>query len=96
MPQQRNTLQVGILTIVVVLVFFAVLMWISRGVGGDMQTITIRFKPAAAMPTIVPGSAVLVGGQTVGQVVEAALGLPTEAGGTTGREHASPMVIVRA
>ncbi len=73
MAKERNALQVGIVTSVVILAFFVILIWISKNVGGDMKQITIRFKSSAAMPTIVPGSAVLVGGQRVGKVVEARL-----------------------
>lgn len=83
MAKERNALQVGIVTSIVVLGFFAILIWISQNVGGDMKQITIRFKSSAAMPTIVPGSAVLVGGQRVGKVVEARLEkqpIKTEAG----------------
>lgn len=73
MKKPRNTLKLGVFTIFVVLLFIAVLIWISKGVGGDMQTITIHFEPSPSMPTIVPGSVVLVGGQKVGKVIEAGL-----------------------
>ncbi|MCG8405577.1 MAG: hypothetical protein MI923_10310 [Phycisphaerales bacterium] len=75
MTKPRNTLKIGSFTILVVILFFMVLVWISKGVGGDMQTVVIHFEPSPSMPTIVPGSAVLVGGQKVGQVVEAGLAL---------------------
>lgn len=73
MREQRNAVKVGSITIVVLALFFMVLLWVSKGVGGQMQSIVIHFQPTPAMPTLVPGSAVLVGGQNVGQVVEAGL-----------------------
>ena len=73
MRKERNALKVGSITIVVLALFFMVLIWVSKGVGGEMQTIVIHFRPTPAMPTLVSGSAVLVGGQNVGQVVEAEL-----------------------
>ncbi len=73
MAEQRNALKVGTFTIVAIAVFVAVLIWISQEIGGDMQTVVIHFRPSPSMPTIVAGSAVLVGGQRVGQVVTAEL-----------------------
>lgn len=71
MAQERNALKVGIVTVVVIVVFFVILLWISQHVGGEMQLLTIRFKSTPDMPTLTPGSAVLVGGQKVGRVVAA-------------------------
>ncbi len=77
MPRERNALSVGIVTIASVTAFFLILMWISQRVGGEMQTITVRFESTPAMPTLVPGSAVLVGGHRVGSVLAVDLrGLP--------------------
>ena len=73
MPQERNALRVGVVTIFIVAAFFLILIWISQHIGGEMQTITIRFKSTPDMPTLVPGSAVLVGGHRVGKVVGVAL-----------------------
>ena len=73
MRKERNAVKVGIITIVVVVLFFLVLLWVSKGVGGDMQSVVIHFPPTPEMPTLVSGSAVLVGGQKVGQVVDAGL-----------------------
>ena len=93
MPQERNALKVGIVTIVVIVLAFAVLIWISQEVGGEMQPVTIHFRPSAAMPTIVPGSAVLVGGQKVGHVVEARLEIPKQ---SDDEQAAPPYVLVEA
>lgn len=73
MRKERNALKVGSATIVIVALFFMVLLWVSKGVGGQMQAVVIHFQPTPAMPTLVPGSAVLVGGQNVGQVIEVGL-----------------------
>lgn len=70
MPQERNAFKVGIVTISIVVVFFVVLIWISQRIGGEMQPITVRFDATSAMPTLVRGSAVLVGGHKVGKVLE--------------------------
>jgi hypothetical protein len=96
MPRERNALRVGIVTIASVTAFFLMLMWISQRVGGEMQTITVRFKSTPAMPTLVPGSAVLVGGHRVGSVLDVDLrGLPAgqQEGGQAGMEY---YVIVEA
>jgi len=62
MAKERNALKVGIVTVAVVVGSFAILLWISRSVGGELQQITVSFQSSPAMPTLVPGSAVLVGG----------------------------------
>jgi hypothetical protein len=73
MAKERNSLKVGIVTVVVVVGAFMILIWISRSVSGDMRQITVSFKSLPAMPTLTTGSAVLVGGQKVGQVLTARL-----------------------
>ncbi|MBN2563539.1 MAG: hypothetical protein JXQ75_21680 [Phycisphaerae bacterium] len=75
MPQERNAVKVGVVTVFIVAVFFVILMWISQRVGGEMQTIVVRFKSTPTMPTLTPGSPVLVGGHKVGKVVDADLRL---------------------
>ncbi|MFQ5428908.1 MAG: MlaD family protein [Phycisphaerae bacterium] len=96
MPSQRNALKVGSFTLAVVVLFFAVVLWLSKGVGGDMRTVTIHFTPSPSMPTIVPGSAVLIGGQRVGQVVEAEL-MPGDTSSAESEEGAPvPYVLVKA
>ena len=71
MPHERNALKVGFVTIFVVVLFIVILLWISQRVGGEMQSLTIRFKSSPDMPTLVPGSQVLVGGHKVGEVKSA-------------------------
>ena len=56
MRKERNALKVGSITIVVLALFFMVLLWVSKGVSGEMQAIVIHFHPTPAMPTLVPGS----------------------------------------
>lgn len=73
MSRERNSLRIGIVMVFTVTVFFVVLIWISQRVGGEMRTITIRFKATPAMPTLVPGSAILVGGHKVGKVLSVEL-----------------------
>jgi len=73
MAQERNAFKVGLVTLIATLTFFVILLWISKGVGGKMQQITVRFKSSPAMPTLAPGSTVLVGGQKVGRVLSAEL-----------------------
>jgi ABC-type transporter Mla subunit MlaD len=73
MAKEHNALKVGAVTIVVLTAFFVILIWISRGVSGDMQAVMIRFKATPAMPTLSPGSQVLVAGAKVGSVVNADL-----------------------
>ncbi len=68
MAQERNAFKVGIFTILIIAVFFVILIWISQQVGGDMRQISIRFKSSPAMPTLAPGSFLLVGGHKVGKV----------------------------
>lgn len=70
---RNDSLKVGFVTIAVVLAVFALLLWMSRGVSGDMQAITIRFASSPDMPTLSPGSAVLVGGQKIGTVTSTKL-----------------------
>ncbi|MFH1419440.1 MAG: hypothetical protein ABII12_14285 [Planctomycetota bacterium] len=96
MARERNSLRVGIFTIIVVALFFAILLWISQGVGGDMREITVRFKSSPAMPTLVAGSAVLVGGQKVGSVIEAKLDRQEIADEKTGKNSEVCFVMVRA
>jgi ABC-type transporter Mla subunit MlaD len=69
MAAERNAFKVGLVTVIVTLTFFVILLWISRGVGGATQQISVRFKSSPAMPTLAPGSTVLVGGQKVGRVL---------------------------
>lgn len=95
MAKRRNALQLGILTIAVGITFFAVLIWLSRQVGGEMKTVTIHFKPTPAMPTLSKGSVVLIGGQKVGQVIEASLD-PPQAAQDGAAPGAMPVVVVRA
>lgn len=73
MVADRNAMKVGTVTVVVAIVFFLILIWISQGVGGDMTRISVRFESSPAMPTLSPGSAVLVGGQKVGKITSATL-----------------------
>lgn len=73
MTKERNGIKVGLVTICVVAAAFFILLWISKGIGGDMKMISIRFKSSPSMPTLVPGSDVYVGGQKVGKVKEAKL-----------------------
>lgn len=73
MPAQRNAYKVGIVTIAVAVAAFVILLWISKGVSGDMRRITVRFESSPAMPTLVPGSDVFIGGQRVGKVRSAKL-----------------------
>lgn len=92
--QHRNAFKVGIVTIVVVVMFVTLLLWISKGVGGKMQQIVIHFKPSPSMPTLGEGSMVLVGGQKVGKVLKAELIKdPTP---TTAPQDAVPSYIVVA
>jgi ABC-type transporter Mla subunit MlaD len=96
MTTQRNTLQVGIVTVIVVAVFLVVLLWISQRIGGEMQQISVHFSPSPAMPTLVPGSAVLVGGQKVGRVLAAKLLPQTSTDKTTGEPKEAFFVLVTA
>lgn len=73
MARERNAFKLGLFTIIVVTVFVSVLLWISKGVSGEMQPIIIRFKPSTIMPPLGEGSAILVGGQKVGKVTESQL-----------------------
>lgn len=68
MAKERNAFKLGIFTIIVVVVAVVVLMLISKGVSGRMSTVFIRFEPTTIMPSLAPGSFVLVGGQKVGRV----------------------------
>ncbi len=65
----RNPFKVGLMTIVVIATAIAVLLWLSSGPSGKMRPVTIRFDSDPSMPTLSPGSAVLMGGQLVGKVV---------------------------
>lgn len=73
MPAERNALKVGTVTVVTILAFFLILIWISQGVSGRMQTVSVRFDSSPAMPTLSAGSSVLVGGQRVGRITQAEL-----------------------
>lgn len=73
MNTQRNALKVGIVTVIVTVAFFAILIWISQGVSGKMQPLRVRFASSPTMPTLSPGSPVLVGGQRVGRITSAIL-----------------------
>ncbi|MEK6644596.1 MAG: hypothetical protein AABZ08_11880 [Planctomycetota bacterium] len=96
MSAKRNSFQVGIVTITVVLMFFAILLWISQGVSGDMRPISIRFKSSPEMPTLAAGSDVLVGGQKVGKVKKAALEKGTMIDARTGLKSEQFYVVVLA
>ena len=93
MASRANAFQVGIMTLVVAFATFGILIAISQAVGGDMRELRIRFKSDPAMPTITEGSAVLVGGQVVGRVIEAHLETQDEAAGEKRNER---MIRVRA
>ncbi|MBK8270328.1 MAG: hypothetical protein IPK83_19345 [Planctomycetes bacterium] len=73
MAREHNAFKLGLFTIIVVSVFFGVLMWISKGVEGDMKPLVIRFKPTTVMPPLAKGSSIFVGGQKVGKVHSSAL-----------------------
>ena len=73
MAADRNALKVGAVTIAVAVAFFMILIWISQGVSGSMSRIAVRFESSPAMPTLSPGSTVLVGGQKVGKITAATL-----------------------
>ncbi|MFQ5411366.1 MAG: hypothetical protein ACE5EC_03685, partial [Phycisphaerae bacterium] len=97
MHKERDALRLGIVTVIVVAIVFFLLIWISKDVGGDLQSVVIHFKPSPAMPMLAAGSAVIVGGQKVGQVVEAEL-RPPEANLEAALKSDSPQpyVYVRA
>jgi len=71
--EKRNAFKVGLVTIIVTTTAFVLLIWLSKGIGGDSQPITIRFRVNPNMPTLAPGSVILVGGKPVGKVTEADL-----------------------
>lgn len=96
MAKERNALKVGIVTCFVVLSFFVILLWISQRVGGQMQEIAVRFKSSPAMPTLGPGSSVLVGGQKVGRVLSAELLPQTLEDKKTGEKRETVFVVVKA
>jgi hypothetical protein len=73
MAKQRNAFKVGLISLLVMAAAFFILIWISKGIGGDMQAISIRFESSPAMPALVEGSDVFVGGQKVGKVTDARL-----------------------
>ena len=91
MAAERNAIKVGIVTIVVTVTFFLILIWISQGVSGEMTEIAVRFESSPAMPTLSPGSSVLVGGQKVGKITSATLNpyevKDTESGKTVTRYY---------
>jgi hypothetical protein len=68
MPAPRNAYKVGLVTLAVTFAAFCILLWISKGVSGEMRRITVRFESSPAMPTLAIGSDVFVGGQRVGKV----------------------------
>lgn len=79
--QRRNEFTVGLFTIIVVVVFVAILIWIGKGAPAGQQRITIRFEPTPIMPPIKEKAQVIVGGQPVGKVISAALiGVPKDGG----------------
>jgi len=80
MAAERNALRVGMMTLVCVATAFVILLWLSKGVGGQMRTLKIQFKCDPNMPTLAPGSSVLVGGQKVGRVIKAELARNEKAG----------------
>ena len=73
MAADRNALKVGIVTIIAIVVAFAILIWIGQGVGGPMMPLTLRFRSSPDMPGLAKGSDVLVGGQKVGKVKQVTL-----------------------
>jgi len=80
MAAPRNAFKVGVMSVICVTLAFAILIWIGKGIGGDTRILTIRFKCDPNMPTLSPGSAVLVGGQRVGRVITAVVRRNEEAG----------------
>ncbi|HWL93464.1 MAG TPA: hypothetical protein VNT79_08000 [Phycisphaerae bacterium] len=77
MRKERNAFKLGLFTIVVVAVFVSVLLWISKGLKGEMKPIAIRFAPSPVMPGLSEGSAILIGGQKIGRVITSSL-VPTD------------------
>lgn len=73
MANHKNEFKLGVFTISVVVIFVSVLLWIAKGVEGDMKAIHIRFKPTPVMPPLAEGSLIYVGGQKVGKVKTSAL-----------------------
>lgn len=71
--ERTKEIQLGLLTMVVLGLFFFTLIWISKGAPAGQQEIAIRFAPTTIMPTIVEGAPIIVGGQTVGKVTAAEL-----------------------
>ena len=96
MAKERNAYKVGLVTICVVAAAFFILLWISKGIGGDMKMITIRFESSPSMPTIVPGSDVYVGGQKVGKVKEAKLEKAQAPTTQPGRARQAYYVVINA
>ncbi len=96
MSAKRNSFQVGIVTITVVLMFFAILLWISKGFSGDTRRVAIRFKSSPDMPTLAAGSDILVGGQKVGKVKKASLEKGTATDPRTGATSERFFVVVLA
>jgi ABC-type transporter Mla subunit MlaD len=93
MSSKKNAYQVGLVTIVVAAVFFATLLWVSQRVGGDMQSISVRFKSSPSMPTLVPGSMILVGGQKAGKITSAELTASESADASGAKQY---FVIIKA
>jgi ABC-type transporter Mla subunit MlaD len=96
MSTQRNALNVGIVSVIVLAMFFGILMWISQRVSGAMQSVTIRFKSTPDMPTLGEGSDVLVGGQKVGKVRSADLQKQVAVDSDTGQKAEQFFVVVVA
>jgi ABC-type transporter Mla subunit MlaD len=96
MPGRKDTFQVGVVALASVAIFFALLLWISRGVSGATQTLTVRFESSSSMPTLAPGSDVIVGGQKVGKVSSAALRKERRRDAATGRDVEAFFVYVTA
>ena len=97
MQKERDALKLGIVTVFVVAIVFFLLIWISKDVGGDLKSVDIYFQPTPAMPMLVAGSAVYIGGQKIGQVVEAELLPPDhDRNPSSNSQSPQPFVYVRA
>ncbi|MFQ5410838.1 MAG: hypothetical protein ACE5EC_01015 [Phycisphaerae bacterium] len=97
MQKERDALRLGIVTVIVVAIVFFLLIWISKDVGGDLKSVDIFFQPTPAMPMLTTGSAVYIGGQKIGQVVEAELLPPDHDRNPSSKSQSpQPFVYVRA
>lgn len=84
MPKERNAFQLGLAGIVIIGLFFVVLLYIGgRGLGQDVQEVTVRFGHDVGLPVLKEGSPVFCGASQVGQVqrVWFAGGTPDSAAG---------------